>query len=263
MTSINILPFRKAFDKLVKETIRQRGLDDGHVDVIRSLRNIKEPKQFFADAYKVNKELNRNNVRMSLHANGEILLNDDIVTTPTELRNNLKQQSGENVFVNCQAVPESHPAAGKISLNKMNSISSSVTKEHITLVVQGLLQFGTFMIDVSDVESILIDFAERVTLFVFDSFVVFIKLYFAENCERIAEYLNMEVPFDYVLTTGLRIALNLAKSSGLDLDAYLEHIDWNYFRLQINEFYERLRDRRQKRGQPTEKCKICSGFYYV
>lgn len=255
--------FRKAFDKLVKETIRQRGVDAGHVDVIRSLRNIQEPKQFFGDAYKVNKELNKNNVRMSLNADGEILLNDGMATTPTELRNSLKQLSSESVFANLPTIPDSHPAAGKVSFNEMRSIAPSVTKEHVVLVIKGLFQLGTFIKDKEDLESVLIDFAERVTLLVFDSFVNFMKSYFAENSQRIGGYLNVAVPFEDVLTVALKIVRKLCDDNGVELECYMEQIDWNFLRLQINEFYEKLRDRQRRRGEPTERCKICSGSFYV
>lgn len=255
--------FRKAFDKLVKETIRQKGVDAGHVDVIRSLRNIHEPKQFFSDAYKVNKELNKNNVRMSLNADGEIVLNDGVATTPTELRNNLRQQSSETVFANMPTIPDSHPAAGKVSFNEMPSIAPSVSKEHIVLVVKGLFQLGTFIKDKEDLESVLIDFAERVTLYVFDSFVDFMKSYFDENRLRIGRYLNVPIPFEEVLAVGLNIVRKLCDATGVDLDSYVERIDWNFLRLEINEFYESFRNRKRRRGEPTERCKVCSGSYYV
>lgn len=250
---------------MVKETIRQKGVDAGHVDVIRSLRNIKEPKQFFGDAYKVNKELNKNNIRMSLHADGEILLNDGMATTPTELRNSLRVQSSENVFANVPTIPESHPAAAKVSLNEMKSITpaSMVTKEHVSLVIKALLSLGTFVQSKEDLESMLIDFAERVTMFAFDSFVDFIKSYFVENCHRIRAFLNVPLPFEEVLMVALNIVRNVADGMGVDMGRYMEHIDWNFLRLKINEFYEKLRDRRCRRGEPTERCKICSGLYYA
>lgn len=257
-----MLHFRRAFDKLVKETIRQKGVDAGHVDVIRSLRNIKEPKQFFGDAYKVNKELNKNNVRMSLHADGEILLNDGMAITPTELRNNLKQ--GENVFASLPTIPESHPAAANISFNEVKTTapSSMVTKEHIGLVIKALLSLDTFINSREDLESMLIDFAERVTLYVFDSLVDFVKSYFAENSHRIGSYLNVPIPFEDVLMVALNIIRNTADGMGMDVERCMKQIDWNYLRLKINEFYENLRDRQLRRGEPTERCKICSGCYY-
>lgn len=235
-------------------------MDAGHVDVIRSLRNIKEPKQFFGDAYKVNKELNKNNIRISLHPDGEILLNDGKATTPTELRNNLSQQSGENVFANLPAIPDSHPAAATINFNENPSLMPSATKDHVMLVIKGLFSLGTFIRSKEDLESVLIDFSERVTLYVFDSFVDFMKSYFAENSQRIAGYLNVAIPFEDVLVVALEIIRNLC--DGFDLERYMEQIDWNFLRLQINEFYENLRDRERKRGEPNEHCKICSGVYY-
>lgn len=253
---------RKAFDKLVKETIRQKGVDAGHVDVIRSLRNIKDSKQFFGDAYKVNKELNKNNVRISLHPDGEILLNDGKVTTPTELRNDLQQLPSEDVFANLPTIPESHPAAAKISFNETQSMTSSVSKEYVLMVVRGLFHLGTFIKNKEDLESVLIDFAERVTIFAFDSFVSFMKSYFTENGKRISDNLNVDLPFEDVLLVAVNIIRNLSDANGLDIDKYMEQIEWNFLRLQINEFYDNLRDRRRRRGNPSELCKICSGSYY-
>lgn len=261
--SLSLQPiFRKAFDKLVKETIRQKGVDAGHVDVIRSLRNIKDSKQFFNDAYKVNKELNKNNVRISLTPDGEILLNDGKATTPTELRNNLKLSPSEDVFANLPTIPESHPAAAKVNFNENLRIFPTVSKEHVIMVVKGLFQLGTFIKCSEDLESVLIDFAERVTLYVFDSFVDFMKSYFSENSRRIGGYLNVAIPFEDVLMVALNIIRNLSESSGVDMDRYLEQIDWNFLRLQINEFYDKLRVRMESRGKPNEQCKICSGSFY-
>lgn len=245
---------------MVKETIRLKGVDAGHVDVIRSLRNIKEHKQFFNDAYKVNKELNKNNIRISLGPEGEILLNDGKATTPTELRNNLKELPSEGVFANLPTIPDSHPAAAKINLNEKPSVTSSVSKHHVIMVVKGLLDLGTFIKSSEDLESALIDFAERVTLYVFDSFVEFIKWYFIENSCRINNYLHVPIPFEDVLMVALNIIHNL--SEGLGVDEYLQRIDFNFLRLQINEFYDNLRVRIQRRGEPNEQCKICSGSYY-
>lgn len=247
---------------MVKETIRQKGVDAGHVDVIRSLRNIKDSKQFFGDAYKVNKELNKNNIRISLHPDGEIILNDGKAITPSELRNNLKQLPSEQVFANLPTIPESHPAAAKLTFNENQIVTSSVSKEHVLMVINGLFHLGTFIKNMEDLESVLIDFAERVTIYVFDSFVDFMSSYFIENRCLFGEYLGVDIPFEDMLMVALSIIRNLSASSGLEIEGYMEQIDWNCLRLQINEFYDRLRERRLRRGEPSEQCKICSGAYY-
>lgn len=247
---------------MVKETIRQKGVDAGHVDVIRSLRNIKDSKQFFGDAYKVNKELNKNNIKMSLHPDGEIILNDGKAISPTELRNNLKQLPCEDVFANLPTIPESHPASLKMNFNQNQIVTPTVSKEHVFMVVKGLLHLGTFIKSRDDLESLLIDFAERVTLYVFDSFVEFMKSYFIDNSRRIGQTLNINIPFEDVLMVAMTIIRNLSEASGVDIERYMQQIDWNSLRLQINEFYDKLRNRMHRRGNPTKQCKICSGAYY-
>lgn len=204
--------------------------------------------------------MNKNNIRISLHPDGEILLNDGKATTPTELKNDLNRQSSENVFANLPTIPESHPAAATINFNESQNLTASVTKEHVLLVVKGLFSLGTFIESKDDLESVLIDLAERVTMYIFDSFVDFMKSYFLENGHWIGAHLNVPIPFEEVLRVALNIIRNMC--DGLDMERYMEQIDWNFLRLQINEFYENLRDRQRRRGEPTEICKICSGSYY-
>lgn len=100
---------RKMFDKLTKETIRTQGTSKGKMDLIRLINEVPDNK-YLNDLNKINKDLNKKNIRFNAGKNGQILLNDEIQVKTSDLRNNIQHGVGENILekVN-QPIPDAHP----------------------------------------------------------------------------------------------------------------------------------------------------------
>lgn len=87
------------YNKMLKETIRRNGdANAGAADVIRSLRSISNQKGFFRDLFKINGQLNKNNVKISFDRNGRPVLNGVEPFEAAQLRADLRQMPGAERF---------------------------------------------------------------------------------------------------------------------------------------------------------------------
>lgn len=236
---------RNAFGILVEEKNRRKG---SHADVIRLLRNIKDTKQFFGDACEVNGELNRNLTGISVYSDGIIPFND--ATSPLSSEGDLVNSPGDHLAT--------------MNLNDNRTMSSSITHEHVLMAVNNLIELGIFVRSNEDLQSLMVELTEQVNIHVFDMFIDFMRSYFTKNCRCISEILNEKVSFECVFETAINIIRDSAQSSGVDVGEYIENIDSEYLRSQINVYYNRQGIRRNElRGRLTEHCKACFGTYYV
>lgn len=222
---------------MVNETNRQKGT---HADVVRSLRNTKETKQFFGDECEVNGELNKNVSTISLQSDSEYPINNPHATNPLSSEDDLA-----------------------IGLETGNPTAPIFPHNHVIVAVKDLIELEIFVRNIEHLKSLLMDLADEVVIHVFDMFIDFMRSYFTKNCRCISEIMNEEVSFESVFETTMNIIRNSAKSNGVNVGEYIENIDSKYLRSKINEFYNRQRIRQDLRGQPTEHCKICFGTYYV
>lgn len=67
---------RKMFDKVTAETRRVQGTIKGNSDIIKALNNIENKDDFFAKIARMNKDLNKNKLRISLAPDGNPLINN-------------------------------------------------------------------------------------------------------------------------------------------------------------------------------------------
>ncbi|XP_001353228.3 uncharacterized protein pst [Drosophila pseudoobscura] len=106
---------RRAFDKASKETIRIRGNTKGKLDIIRGVNEVPS-KQQFNDLYKINKQLNKEGVRVAFAPDGKgFVLNDQVTTSAAELRSSVQHQQGPDVLGQVkQPIPASHETARSI-----------------------------------------------------------------------------------------------------------------------------------------------------
>lgn len=222
------------FDKLAQKTIRQ---NSSHADIIRSLRNIEDTKQYLGDA---SEEFNKNLTKMSLYSD------DTHSTNPV---------FGDDDSDNFTETPEDH--------HNRITMSSAIPHDHVNMAVRDLIELGIFVKNNEDLKSLMVNLAEQVAVHVFDIFVDFMRSYFIDNGGCISEILNEHVPFECVFETALNLIRDSAVSSRVDIGQYIESTDSKYLRSKINEFYNRQRMRHELRGRPTEHCKNCFGTYYV
>lgn len=76
---------RKIFDKINAETRRIQGTVLGNTEVIKGIKNIVNKDQFFADALKINKDINEYKLRISMTADGRVNLNAVHKFNPSDL----------------------------------------------------------------------------------------------------------------------------------------------------------------------------------
>ncbi|XP_062129833.1 uncharacterized protein LOC133841408 [Drosophila sulfurigaster albostrigata] len=89
---------RRMFDKVVKETIRTKGVSRANMDIIRNVNEMPSRQQF-NDLYKINRDLNRNGIRPSFAANGQgVELNGQVVTNTAELRASVQHNIGPDIL---------------------------------------------------------------------------------------------------------------------------------------------------------------------
>lgn len=67
--------YRKAFDKVTAENRRTLGTINGNAETIRGLKVITDKNDFFAKLARMNKDMNKNKVRVSLTSEGTTLIN--------------------------------------------------------------------------------------------------------------------------------------------------------------------------------------------
>ncbi|XP_075145965.1 uncharacterized protein LOC142220623 [Haematobia irritans] len=79
---------RRMFDKISKETIRIRGDTQGKIDIVRNINKIPERK-YLNDLFKVNKNMNKANVRPAFSSSEGVVLNNDMSVDTTALRQNI------------------------------------------------------------------------------------------------------------------------------------------------------------------------------
>ncbi|XP_075973586.1 uncharacterized protein LOC142974899 [Anticarsia gemmatalis] len=78
---------RKIFDKMSAESRRIQGAVQGNTEVIRGIKNIIDKDQFFADALRVNKDINQHKLRISMTSDGKVNINAQHKFDPSHLYN--------------------------------------------------------------------------------------------------------------------------------------------------------------------------------
>lgn len=74
------------FDKVTAETRRVQGTIKGNTDVIKGLNTIENKNDFFAKLAKMNKEVNKNKLRVSLSPDGAPMINNQHKVSVNQLR---------------------------------------------------------------------------------------------------------------------------------------------------------------------------------
>lgn len=239
-----------------KETVRLRGGDTGRSDIIRSLKNIPDQKEFFRDVYKINKELNKNNIKISFGPDGKALLNTAEPFKPSELRAQLKQNAPASVFANIPENPEVNYVNVKSELNLIpNNIDSKTFVEAI-----GAIQAVYHVLNSDDLRSSIINFLETLTVRGFNIFMTFVKTFVAQYGDDIQRRTQRFIPFESFLNDIFKILYEIAEETGIN-DFIEEQLIQNeqMIYIAINEFYNQFRPQ----GDRTGTCKLCGGTFYV
>lgn len=246
---------------MTKETIRLNGGDAGRRDVIRSLKNIPDQRAFFRDIYKINKQLNANNARVSFSPDGKAILNNAETVHPTELRQQLRINSPANVFSNIPPIPEGNLISANSEINLTGSFETHVDMKGLRFLVAGLA--SSFSIDSEEnLQNNLLNLLECLTIKAFNLFFEFVKSFVRENGDNIQKMLHRIIPFENFMNDIFNILHTLKPIQRDDLSEFVvEALEQHRADLteQIRKFYDGLR----QTGKLDGKCKVCNGVFYI
>lgn len=202
---------------MLKETIRRNG-DTGHADVIRSLRSISNHRGFFRDLFKINGQLNENNVRISFDRSGRPVLNGDVPFEAAQLRADLRQMPGAERFA---GVPtNAGPAAGGATFRGSS-----------TVPMDGLPQAGLAAIAVTISAQLLRNVRDPMYM------VQFAWRYYAANRELIHDKLNIHFDRRFVEDVCQALCF-IAQQAGQLLGQFVEQTAAAAVWARLNELYE-------------------------
>ncbi|GAB0090155.1 uncharacterized protein DMENIID0001_048450 [Sergentomyia squamirostris] len=252
---------KRMFDKMSKETIRLKGESAGKSDIIRSMKTISEPKKYFRDLYKVNKQLNQAEVKPSFGRDGKIVLNSaPSEATPSEIRSQLKAQPPNQVF---QDIPKYDPNIGESSKPAKLNINSQPHIETLPLTRKSMVDAimiikGVAHLITDDIEETLANIAKQLNELTFESFIQYSRSFVDEFGTIIERDIKRLISFDEYVET---LFLIITKKA-------------NEIKVSINEFIDKyLSSRAQKKDvdnamltyyraqKPTVQCNVCQGFY--
>lgn len=148
------------FDKVTAETRRVQGSTQGNAEVIRGLKTIENKNEFFANLARMNKQMNKNKLRVSLAPDGKPLINNQFKVSVSQLKS-LGNEGRNQLFasygpanVTTRNVPTriypSNTSAGTSSSTERRDISCYIRPEEI-------IKITTFLIRLSSADKDFID----------------------------------------------------------------------------------------------------------
>lgn len=148
------MPFsysRKIFDKVTAETRRVKGTIEGNTEVIRALKKIENKDDFFGKLRRVNKSVNKNKVRISLSADGKVMVNNQHTVSLSKIyhmgeegRNQLFAKYGPAKVTTKNAptrIYSSHTVAGNSSVT-VKEMACSIRPEEIMKITAFLIHLS-------------------------------------------------------------------------------------------------------------------------
>lgn len=141
------------FDKVTAETRRVQGATQGNAEVIRGLKTIENKNEFFANLARMNKQLNKNKLRVSLASDGQPLINNQFKVSISELKS-LGSEGRNQLFagygpanVTTRNVPTriypSNTSAGTSSSTQRRDISCYIRPEEIIKITTFLIRLSS------------------------------------------------------------------------------------------------------------------------
>jgi len=238
---------------MYKESIRVSGVDASKSDLIRTLRNIPDKHQFFRDIYKVNKNLNQNNIRISFKGEpGVAFLNHEVPIAPSALRENLRTNAANQVFSGVPEIPISRTTS-----NVVNSNSSLEPILYVQSTVGALVGICSSL-DMNDLRNSIINIVESLTKDACNMFFNFVEEFVRSERTSIEQELHRFIPMEQYINDIFKVFL--AFSGEYVSEFILNNInnrEWMY--KLIHDFYDGLRPE----GKLSGKCNICNGQYYI
>ncbi|XP_055911333.1 uncharacterized protein LOC129945548 isoform X2 [Eupeodes corollae] len=250
---------RKMFDKLFKETIRTQGASKGKMDIIRLINEVPD-RQYLNDINKINKDLNRNKIRVSAGQNGHIALNDEVQVQSGDLRSSVQHGVGENILGKVsQPIPDSHQTIP--NQETLNILTQNAFYENTNTIInycKTAFQIASPLILNSEtlqdcVKNIIEKVGEKIAIFIIEKSNEFIVKY----GRTIENFLKTKLHLEDVVW-------HLYKKCEQSFRTFtIETIQTNIQLIfeQLIAFYEEMSN--ESSTSQKIKCKICKGFYQI
>lgn len=144
---------RKMFDKMSAETRRVNGMVKGNADVIQSVKNIENPDQFFAKLARMNKQLNKNKLRISLSPDGNPLINNNHKVSVAELQA-FGKRGRDQLFSKYGPAKVTTRNAPTRVYSSTTSANTSVLSNNTTCTIrpEEIIKITTFLINLSKID---------------------------------------------------------------------------------------------------------------
>ncbi|CAB3230032.1 unnamed protein product [Arctia plantaginis] len=144
---------RKIFDKISAESRRVQGVVQGNTEVIRGIQNIVDKDQFFADALRINKDINQNKLRISMTSDGRVNINAQHKFNPSDLYNLGKEGRSQLFSTLGPAEVSTRNMPTRISPST-NAVTTFTDAEEENTMLVGIhpgeiLRIGTLLVRVS------------------------------------------------------------------------------------------------------------------
>ncbi|XP_063824986.1 uncharacterized protein LOC135074576 [Ostrinia nubilalis] len=145
---------KKMFDKMSAETRRVKGMVQGNADVIQAVKNIENPDEFFAKLARINKQLNKNKLRISLSPDGQPLINNNYKVGVGDLQA-LGKQGRDQLFAKYgPANVNTKNAPTRVYASNSSANSSSLSQQNTSWTVrpEEIIKITTFLINLSKID---------------------------------------------------------------------------------------------------------------
>ncbi|CAH0579282.1 unnamed protein product [Chrysodeixis includens] len=166
---------RKIFDKVTAETRRVKGTIEGNTEVIRALKKIENKDDFFGKLKRVNKSVNRNKVRISLSADGKVMVNNQHQVSVSKIYH-MGEEGRNKLFAKYgPAKVTTKNAPTRIYSSRTVAGNSSVTAKELACSIrpEEIMKITAFLIHLSKADQdVIIELLSNISEVVHDGFLL-------------------------------------------------------------------------------------------
>lgn len=242
---------RKQFDKMSKHKIKTNGEESARRDIIRSLKNIPDRKDFFTDVYKINKSHLKSTAKVAANPEAPVSLGDGDKVQPIPIR---LQKPKRQISENLEDVPENPALLIDDEINYTDVFHLSVKTMAILFRI---LKAKYTVINEDDLRSNIVNFQENLSEKSFKVFMEIMEKFVQQFGETIQDISNRLIPFETFLADGFKVLYSVAGENMSDFIEYILVDDTDRAFMYLKQYYYKMRPLTVTIG-----CRICYGEHY-
>lgn len=242
---------RNQFDKMAKHKIKTKGEETGRTDIIRSLKNIPDRKDFFTDVYKINKSNLKSTAKVAASPEAPVSLGDGDKVQPIPIR---LQKPKRQISELLEDVPENPALVIDDEINYTDVFHLSVKTMAILFRI---LKAKYTVINEDDLRSNIVNFQENLSEKSFKVFMEIMEKFVQEFGEIIQDISNRVIPFETFLADGFKVIYSVAGENMSDFIEYILVDDKDRAFMYLKQHYYKMRPL-----TVTTRCRICYGEHY-